>query len=211
MVSTKEKIMTIKKFLVALVAFVTVFLSQSQAWAAVNTADKVHQSITLEQKNFFAEESPAMLAAKMGSGGEKSMLWIASIFITGLGQILMGDVWRGLKFLLLEVGLVVASIILGIVLVGVAAAGAGSGNAAAVGAGFGLASIIGLVFLVAEVAVHIWNIIDAYNMAQEGAGMSKIQSNELANLQKQLDATVAMANSIKLSQNGTVSFKALAF
>src|SRR5687768_777764 len=108
----------IKKFLVVLVAFVTVFLTQSQAWAAVQNADKVQQAITADKSTFFAKESPDMLAAKMGTGGANSMMWIASIFIAGLGQILMGDLWRGLKFLLLEVGLAVVSAVLIPIIVG---------------------------------------------------------------------------------------------
>jgi hypothetical protein len=204
MESNKGKSKMIKKFLVVLVAFVTVFLTQSQTWAAVQNADKVQQAITVDKSTFFTQESPAMLAMKMGKGGDNSVLWIASIFIAGLGQILMGDLWRGLKFLLLEIGLAVVSAVIIPILIT-------AGGAAGVATGFGIAGILGLVIWVAILAVHIWNIIDAYNMSQEGGGMSKLNENQMARLQEELKAATEFANNIKVSDNGSVSVRALAF
>lgn len=197
----------IKKFLVVLVAFVTVFLTQSQVWAAVQNSDKVQQAITVDKSVFFAQEtSPDMLAMKMGRGGDTSFLWIASIFIPGLGQILMGDVWRGLKFLLLTIGLeVVWAVLAGVILAG-AYANPGSGAGL-----IGIFGIVGIIVWVVVIAVWIWNIIDAYSMAQEGAGMSKLNENDIANLEKQLNAVVEFANNVKVSDNGSVSVRAFAF
>ena len=61
------------------------------------------KTITVDKSSFFAKESPDMLAAKMGTSGGNSMMWIVSIFITGLGQILMGDTWRGFRFIWIEI------------------------------------------------------------------------------------------------------------
>ena len=167
----------LKKFLVVVVAMLTVFLGQSQSWAAVANADKVNQEITIQNNFLVADEAPAMLAAKrMGGGGAESMMWIASIFISGLGQILMGDLWRGLKFTLFVFGVpIVWGIIAGILV----AALATTGNAAIVG----IIGLVSMVVYLGVLAIHVWNIIDAYNMSQENAGMSKVSKEDLAKLE----------------------------
>jgi hypothetical protein len=204
MESNKGRVNMIKKFLVVLVAFVTVFLTQSQVWAAVQNADKVQQVITIDKSTFLAKEAPDMLAMKMGSGGANSMLWIASIFITGLGQILMGDLWRGLTFTLIVVAIWVGTAVIGGLLVSGAVAGGGTGL-------LGIWGIVSLVLWIAALAVHIWNIIDAYNMSQEMSGMSKLNENDMAKLEEQLNASIEFAKNIKVSDNGVVSVRAFAF
>ena len=195
----------LKKFLVVVVAMLTVFLGQSQSWAAVANADKVNQEITIQNNFLVADEAPAMLAAKrMGGGGAESMMWIASIFISGLGQILMGDLWRGLKFTLFVFGVpIVWGIIAGILV----AALATTGNAAIVG----IIGLVSMVVYLGVLAIHVWNIIDAYNMSQENAGMSKVSKEDLAKLEMDLKNAMDMAKRFNVSSNGGMNFKALAF
>ena len=195
----------LKKFLVVVVAMLTVFLGQSQSWAAVANADKVNQEITIQNNMLVADEAPAMLAAKrMGGGGAESMMWIASIFISGLGQILMGDLWRGLKFTLFVFGVpIVWGIIAGILV----AALATTGNAAIVG----IIGLVSMVVYLGVLAIHVWNIIDAYNMSQENAGMSKVSKEDLAKLEMDLKNAMDMAKRFNVSSNGGMNFKALAF
>ncbi len=200
----------IKKLLVTLIAFVTVFFTQSQVWAAANHAETTTQAINvaIDKSTFLAsDEAPAMIAKRMGDGGANSMMWIASIFVTGLGQILMGDLWRGLKFIFIVVGAYAVNIILGVI----AAGSALTGN---VGATAGLAGIFGIVSLVVwigVIAVHVWNIIDAYNMSQEQAGMSNLKDQDIAKLEKDLKSAMELATSVKVSDSGAVSIRALAF
>lgn len=197
----------IKKLLVTLIAFVTVFFTQSQVWAAATTAETTTQAmnIAIDKSTFLAsDEAPAMIAKRMGDGGASSMMWIASIFITGLGQILMGDLWRGLKFTLLGYGIIILGSVLLPIVIG---ALAGTGNLGLVS----LASTIGLVAYIAYLAVHIWNIIDAYNMSQEQAGMSKLNADEMAKMERDIKTAVEIANSVKVSDNGAISMRALAF
>lgn len=195
----------LKKFLVVVVAMLTVFLGQSQSWAAVANADKVNQEITIQNNMLVADEAPAMLAAKrMGGGGAESMMWIASIFISGLGQILMGDLWRGLKFTLFVFGVpIVWGIIAGILGVALAT----TGNVAIVG----ILGIVSMVVYLGVIAIHVWNIIDAYNMSQENAGMSKVSKEDLAKLEMDLKNAMDMAKRFNVSSNGGMNFKALAF
>ena len=197
----------IKKLLVTLIAFVTVFFTQSQVWAAANHAETTTQAINvaIDKSTFLAsDEAPAMMAKRMGDGGGNSMMWIASIFIAGLGQILMGDLWRGLKFTLLVYGIGIIGAVLGTVL-------AVGGAAAGTTAGFGIASIIGLVGYIAAIVFYVFNIIDAYNMSQEQAGMSKLNDQEMAKMEKELKTVMDFATSVKVSDSGAVSVRALAF
>lgn len=197
----------IKRILVTMVAFVAVFMTQSQVWAAANNAEKTTQAINvaIDKSTFLAsDEAPAMIAKRMGDGGANSMMWIASIFITGLGQILMGDLWRGLKFALLAYGIVLVGSILVPVIVG---AMASTGNLGMVS----LAGTIGLVAWVAYLAVHVWNIIDAYNMSQEVSGMSKLNDQDLAKLEQEMKTAVEIANKFQVSNTGAVTFNAVAF
>ena len=197
----------IKKLLVTLIAFVTVFFTQSQVWAAANHAETTTQAINvaIDKSTFLAsDEAPAMMAKRMGDGGGNSMMWIASIFIAGLGQILMGDLWRGLKFTLLVYGIGIIGAVLGAVL-------AVGGAAAGTTAGFGIASIIGLVGYIAAIVFYVFNIIDAYNMSQEQAGMSKLNDQEMAKMEKELKTVMDFATSVKVSDSGAVSVRALAF
>ncbi|MFN8578738.1 MAG: hypothetical protein U0354_18060 [Candidatus Sericytochromatia bacterium] len=203
----------IKRILVTLIAFVTVFMTQSQSWAAANSAEKTTQAINvaIDKSTFLAsDDAPAMIAKRMGDGGANSMMWIASIFVTGLGQILMGDLWRGLKFIFMVVGLWAVGVILGFV----GAAGAVSSvitNPGAAAGAAGIFGIIGLVLSLGALAIHIWNIIDAYNMSQEQAGMSKLNEEQMAKLEQDMKTAMEVARKIQVSSNGAVSYSAFAF
>ena len=204
----------IKRILVTLIAFVTVFMTQSQVWAAANNAEKTTQAINvaIDKSTFLvADDAPAMIAKRMGDGGGNSMMWIASIFITGLGQILMGDLWRGLKFIFMVVGVYAVSIILGVIASASIAGAATSGNLAGATGLAGILGIVGLVLSIGALAVHIWNIIDAYNMSQEQAGMSKLNEQDMAKLEKDMKVAMEVANRIKVSNSGAISVNALAF
>lgn len=197
----------IKRILVTLIAFVTVFMTQSQSWAAANNAEKTTQAINvaIDKSTFLAsDEAPAMIAKRMGDGGANSMMWIASIFIAGLGQILMGDLWRGLRYTLLVYGIGIVGGILSGVLSTLLITTGNAGLA-------GIFPIIGLVIYIVALVFYVFNIIDAYNMSQEQAGMSKLNEQDMAKLEQDMKTAMEIASKIKVSNNGAVSVSALAF
>jgi hypothetical protein len=190
----------LKNFFISLVAFLTVFLTNSQGWAAANTVEKVSEVYTVNN-NAFSNDSIAFEGT--GKRNTNNMLWIASIFLGGLGQILMGDTGRGLKFLLIEAGLVALNIVLGIVLPLLFSVG----NPAAALGSLGIVSIIGLVIWVAFIVVRVWGVLDAMEMAGQTSGMSAIDAEKLA---KELNTVMEIASNVRIDNNG-VALKALAF
>jgi TM2 domain-containing membrane protein YozV len=89
--------------------------------------------------------------------GQMSPAWIGSIFIVGLGQMLLGDVGRGVLFLI--------------------------GTAV----GYALFVLPGLI-------LHIWCIIDAYNMAKaqaEGDEEARLLNERIAQVEKVLNRVSA--------------------
>lgn len=165
----------LKRFLISILAFVTVFMYQSQSWAATEQTARVAEVVQIEheQAALVADAAPYQMAKRMTSADMSNMMWIASIFIPGLGQILMGDLWRGLKYTLLVIGTqVVGSVVIGVIATMLTA----SGNFAVLG----MMGTIGLVVSLVALVFYVLNIMDAYNMSLEGAGMSKIDSDKLS-------------------------------
>ena len=193
-----------KKFITVIIAFIAVFFSQSQVWASSENLkiQTEFNNIQIDKSIFLSlDESPAIIA-KRDSQGNNS-IWIASIFFVGLGQILMGDLWRGLKFTLLVYGIGIIGTVLEAVV---------TGTSAGTSAGFRLASIIGLVGYIVAIVFYVFNIIDAYSMSQEQAGVSKLNNDqEMAKMEKDLKTVMDFANSVKVSDSGAVSVRALAF
>jgi hypothetical protein len=124
-----------------------------------------------------------------GNNNEISILWIYSILVPGFGQIIMGDIGRGIKFLLL-VSAAILSISLPIIY-----------------KNLGVLFII----LVAGYCIYFWNISDAYSMAKELAGFNKLNSNNLKNLEEQMMTAIQFSKKIKISNNGTISLEFLTF
>jgi TM2 domain-containing membrane protein YozV len=183
----------IKKFVISLIAFLTIFLTQSPVWASNQNAGKIQQTITIERPVFFTNQPPYLLADNISLGKDLNV-WVLSILIPGLGQMIMGDILRGLKFPLIMaagVGLISFLFLGGIVSVG------GGDNA------YGIKLISVFLYSVALILpVYIWNIIDAYNMAQE---------EPETNLEKRIYFGFEFAEKIKISDKGAVSVKIFAF
>lgn len=178
----------LKKFFIVLVTMLSVFLTQSQVWAAVQQSDKVVENLNIQiDKSTFmvSDEAPAIIARRDRSSVSHtpSGLWIVSIFILGLGQILMGDALRGLKFWLFAL---LGGLILGIIF-------------------YPLASLAILI-------VYIWNIVDAYNMSQEQAFDEDSKAIDKDKAMALLyDKIEKLSEKVKNSDNGYVSLNALSF
>ena len=181
-----------KSFLVVLIAFLTLFMGSSPSWASIKEADKLNQSITIEKNNFFNQESPFEIARRERGSDTSSNssygnagLWWTSIIIIGLGQVIMGDLWRGLKFW----GIAILVAILAVSM------GGPTGSA--------ITSLLSLL-------VYIWSIVDAYQMSQEIQEASNISKDKMANLEKQIAELEKNLSKLSMGNNG-IAFKALAF
>ena len=194
------------KFITIIIAFITVFFSQSQVWAAANSSETTTQAINVAiDKSVFLsnDESPAIIAKRVGDVKEKSSWWIASIFIVGLGQIIMGDFWRGFKFMLNFYGLFILGSLFGVSL---------SIISYALGFYVLVAGILALILTLLYTTIfYILNIMDAYKMSQEQAGTSKLNEEQISKLEKELKTVMDFATSVKVSDSGAVSVRALAF
>jgi hypothetical protein len=195
----------IKKFIVVLVALVYLFLNQSQVWAAAQSEEKLEGIILIDKSTFFAKEiSPDLISKGIFTNETNSGLWVASIFITGLGQMLMGDIWRGAGFLINE---------LLIFVVPYAVASALFGHSFYETFAFSLYAFPQLVavLLLCMGIVYIWNIIDAYIMSQENLTLNKYDDNKLRKMEEQLNVKIEFIKGIKISDNGGVSLRAFTF
>lgn len=191
----------LKKLFSLVIAFLMLFTLQSQSFAAVNQAEKVEQSIQIEKDQFFEQSLPYEMARRERSRdnddsestyGNPSLagLWWLSIFITGLGQLVMGDFWRGLSFY----GWAILATII----------------AYAINP-YSSSVVSTLIFIIA-----IWNVIDAYMMSveiTEGRDQDSFLNNsdsKMAKLEERLKELEKISKNINMS-GSNFSFKALAF
>lgn len=190
----------LNKIFSLIIALLMLFTFQSQTFAAVNQAEKVEQSIQIEKDQFFEQSLPYEMARRERSRdndsestyGNPSLagLWWLSIFITGLGQLVMGDFWRGLSFY----GWAILATII----------------AYAINP-YSSSVVSTLLFIIA-----IWNVIDAYMMSveiTEGRDQDSFLNNsnsKMAKLEERLAELEKISKNINMS-GSNVSFKALAF
>ncbi|MFN8576097.1 MAG: hypothetical protein U0354_04510 [Candidatus Sericytochromatia bacterium] len=173
-----------KKLLSLFLCFISILFINNPAMAIEKNQtiiDNYKPELTSFMNISSESSEPVYLArerrTKDSGTGEMSWAWIGSIFITGLGQILLGEVLRGLGFL--------AAVILGGVLIGVVG---GSSN-----------PLIATYALV----MQIWSVFDAYNIAKRQAEGSdeeaRLLNEKLAQIEKALDKLSIQNN--KLSYN----------
>lgn len=131
-----------KNLLIVILSFITVFISNSRAYAFENEAKKQEIFYLQQQEKIINTDlQPFMIADNSTSRANVPQIaWIGSIFIMGLGQLLLGDLGRGFSFWL---WFILGSIVLVFTIVGVV--------------------LIPLYFVI----LHVWSIIDAYNMAND--------------------------------------------
>lgn len=195
----------IRKFIVVLVVFINVFLTQSQVWGVVKDADKIQNVISADNFSFFSKDTPAaILSNNIVASENNSGMWIASIFITGLGQILMGEIWRGLKFLLIDFLIFIVPYTIFSIMFGT---------------GF-LQTLLNITYtapyilvlmIAGMIAVYVWNLFDAYNMSQEINSTRQSKEKQLKKLEDQLISSIEIIKRIKIYDNSNISFKAFTF
>jgi len=190
----------IRKFLSVFIALFVVFVTQSQVFAATKQIDETQKTMltyTMNNTQTVLDEevqAPYQLAATKTNADTSEYIWIASIFIAGLGQILMGDVSGGLLWML-------KVYILPVILLFVMSYLASGFNSAAI-SGISVAyMLVGIIAIV----LYVMNVIDAYNMAQGRVSAIQIQEKfaQLENMQK-------FAENVSL-KDGNISYKVLAF
>ena len=183
----------LKRIAAFMVLLTMVFAFQSNVWAAAVHAEDTVAPSTEEVIRLSENPQMALLndnlpvAAATGFGGMKieSWFWILSV-IPGLGQFMMGDMWRGILFFIAPILLsVVWSIIAGILV-----AGAISGGAAGVTGFAAIAPTIGLIVYLASLGLWIWNLVDAYFMNQTKMASIEDQQKMAAELEQKLIAMI---------------------
>jgi hypothetical protein len=183
----------LKRIAAFMVLLTMVFAFQSNVWAAAVHAEDTVAPSTEEVIRLSENPQMALLndnlpvAAATGFGGMKieSWFWILSV-IPGLGQFMMGDMWRGILFFIAPILLsVVWSIIAGILV-----AGAISGGAAGVTGFAALAPTISLIVYLASLGLWIWNLVDAYFMNQTKMASIEDQQKMAAELEQKLIAMI---------------------
>lgn len=90
----------LKTFLVSILSFVMVFVCQSNSWAEIKSSTKFADTITLEPPTITDSDRDKMVAKQSKINLLRST-WVASIFLPGLGQMLMGDFESGLFYMAL--------------------------------------------------------------------------------------------------------------
>ena len=196
----------IRKFLSVFIALFVVFVTQSQVFAATKQIDETQKNIanytyTISTQTVLDEEvqAPYQLAETKTNADMSEYIWIASIFVAGLGQILMGDVSGGLwwmfkVYLLPTIIVIVASFLL-----------MSSSNNSSGYSTYSTPSFVTLIGGIVCIVFYIMNILDAYNMSQDKLSAIQIQEKlaELQNMQK-------FAENVSL-RDGNISYKVLAF
>lgn len=207
------------RFIIIIISFITVFFSQSQVWASSEKlkTQTEFNNIQINKSLFLiTDDSPAIITKRVGDVKEQSNWWIASIFIVGLGQIIMGDVNKGFKFM----SDVYGNFILGSLLVAILAIFGGlfsfSGglpghNAIPSILLFGGAVLVLLTTVVYTTIFYILNIIDAYEMSKQESEISKLNDEQIAKMEKELKIVMDFATSVKVSDSGAICVRALTF
>ena len=186
-------------------------MNQSQVFAQTNNIEQIarQNTYTIDKNVFFiAEKSDTSLSLK--DVDNTSKLWMASLFIPGVGQALMGDEIKGAGFFVLEIGLFVSIIAINALLGGKIFSNTQSNiitptpanttatpdpsttpnatpaNDIKIDSPDSLRFLIYLSLFTAAIATHIWNIYDSYLMSED------------------------ISKKITIS-NGTIAFKAFVF
>lgn len=182
-----------QKFFILIFSLILTFVYQSKVWAITDHIKETTQIVNtnIDKSIFFpSAETPNLIVRDKDSD-----LWIASIFIPGLGQMLMGDLLRGLKYTLIFTFAVVF-IIIGIILEYYS-------RIEGTGIPMGIGYLMSVAPLIAIVVCYIVSLRDAIDMSKEQFKIIEIEQN--------LKTTMGIANNIKLSNNGNVMSKALSF
>ena len=205
-----------RKFLSVFIALFVLFVSQSQVFAATKQVDDTQKTManytyTMNNTQTVLDEevqAPYQLAARKAKANVdmSEYIWIASIFVAGLGQILMGDVEGGIWWMIKVYALpIIFGILMAVLTTIFVTTSYTTGS-------IGLAGIVGLVGTLGYLVVgiislifYVMNIIDAYNMSQGRVSAIQIQEKfaQLENMQK-------FAENVSL-RDGNISYKVLAF
>lgn len=152
-----------QKTLSLFLCLITVLFVNNPAMALTKNSEIVNKVDIIEKynvefssyMNISQNSEPIFLVRERSSRSseEMSIAWIGSIFLSGLGQMLLGEVGRGILFL--------------------------------------LGTYVGyLLFVLPGLALHIWSIFDAYNLAKEkaeGDEEARVLQERMAKIYKELD------------------------
>lgn len=172
----------IRNFLVIIIIALTTILIPCNSYALGNQKNiNISQIISSDNSNIFVSEKPYQLVNIENNENKDPSLWIASIFIPGLGQMMMGDFGRGIKFTIIAISSVLLFIY------SITNALAPGNNTAFL---FYLSPIVLLIN-------HIWNIIDGVSMSQDIIKNSESKKTSLIDEFKFVKKITLTNNSMK--------------
>jgi hypothetical protein len=189
----------LKRIAAFMVLLTMVFAFQSNVWAAAvhaedsvaPSAEEVIRLTENPQLALLTDNLPVTAATGFSGMKIESWFWLLSIPIAGLGQFLMGDMWRGILFFLAPVIIGIAwSVIAGILVAGSIA----TGNAAGAVGAAGLVGTLSLVVYAAILGIWIWNVVDAYFMNQTKMASIEDQQKFAAEMEQKLVAMIKFAD-----------------
>lgn len=175
-----------------IIFFITLFIivNQYPAWCVEQTTAlkfSNRQAIYTIEKNIFQEKlKPYQFVSNMENdfqsepwrSNENSLLWLTSIIIPGLGQVLMGNILRGLTFTAI---ITVLIFLLGIsravnltFFLGTIVTGNPSAH---------LFDFVEIFIWISIAIIHIWNIFDAISLSKELSEPDNNLDTEMAELQ----------------------------
>jgi hypothetical protein len=147
---------------------------------------------TIDKNQVFEVKAPYEIAEGIPvSNNQNEYSWIASIFIVGLGQMIMGDFLRGLTF---TAAFTADVLFYGYTFVYTVASYGGSSGWA----------VINFLLLILIPVIYFWDLIDAYRMSNPEQ-MSKSDEERLIT---EADKFIEIAKRININNNG-VSVKLL--
>jgi len=189
-----------KNFLSVFIALFVLFVTQSQVFAATSQIDESQKTMaqynyTINTETILNEQTeiPYEILENKTNKNMNEYIWIASIFIAGLGQILMGDVEGGIWWMIKVYALpIIFFILMTVIFVSAATVGsAGFDTAIALVGSIGstimvisqllftspifqtICIVIGFISLI----FYIMNIIDAYNMSKREINLIELEEN----------------------------------
>ena len=195
----------LKRFLSIFIVFFVLFVTQSQVFAATKQVNETQKNMAqytyaINTETVLNEqvEAPYQLASERTYSQNTNGVWILSILVAGLGQILMGDVSGGLLWMLKVYIVPIVIFYSSLYLSNFLFQNTGSAQ-----------SPISFILFVAGpilfVMFYIANIFDAYSMSQ-----GQISALEVQEKLAQLQSFQRVAENVSLI-NGNISYKVLAF
>lgn len=178
------------RLFIIMISLIILFTYQSKVFAFINTTHETEENMNIQiDKSVFMinNEIPKQYSERPDLTAN---YWVASLFLPGLGQILMGDFWRGVKFILFFTGMTILSALDTMVFGGILLSHSF------------ILILIGLIIIFLPMSIaYVFNVKDAKSMADQ----------ILTNINNNPEKVKIEYNNFNTSSNKYFSFKVFAF